>query len=72
MSETHFHLEADFVESGWIRIMTFDRGGAFLPKRTTGATGENSKVESSSFLGSGPSSCCRENKQNERRGQAES
>jgi hypothetical protein len=48
MSETHFCLEANFVESGWIRIMTFDRGGVFLPKRTTGATGENLKVEPSS------------------------
>jgi hypothetical protein len=28
--------------------MTFDRGGVFLPKRTTGATGENLKVEPSS------------------------
>jgi hypothetical protein len=57
-------MEADFAESGWIRIMTFDRGGASLPKRTTGATGENLKVEPSSFLGSGPSCCYRENKQN--------
>jgi hypothetical protein len=40
--------------------MTFDKGGAFLPKRTMGATGENLKVEPSSFLGSGPSSCFRE------------
>jgi hypothetical protein len=55
-------LEADFVESGWIRIMTFDRGGASLPKRTTGAISENLKVEPSSFLGSGPSSCYREKK----------
>jgi hypothetical protein len=51
-SETCFHLEADFVESGCIRIMTFDGGGAFLPKRATGATGKNLKVEPSSFLGS--------------------
>jgi hypothetical protein len=64
MLETHCRLEADFEESGWIRIMTFDGGGAFLPKRATGATGKNLKVEPSSFLGSGPSSCCRENKQN--------
>jgi hypothetical protein len=62
MLETHFHLEADFAESDWIRIMTFDRGGESLPKRTTGATGENLKVEPSSFLGSRPSSCCKENK----------
>jgi hypothetical protein len=52
--------------------MTFDRGGVFLPKRTIGATGENLKVEPSSFLGSGPSSYCREEKRNKRRGQAES
>jgi hypothetical protein len=57
-------LEADFAESGWIRIMTFDRRGAFLPKRATGATGKNLKVEPSSFLGNRPSSCCRENKWN--------
>jgi hypothetical protein len=37
-------LEVDFAESSWIRIMTFDRAGASLPKRTTGATGENLKV----------------------------
>jgi hypothetical protein len=43
-------------------MMTFDRGGALLLKRTMGATGENVKVEPSSFLGSEPSSCCRENK----------
>jgi hypothetical protein len=55
-------LEADFVESGWIYIMTFDRGGVSLPKRTIGATGENLKVEPSSFLGSRPSSCHREKK----------
>jgi hypothetical protein len=45
MSETHFRLEADFVESGWICIMTFDGGSAFLPKRAMGATGKNLKVE---------------------------
>jgi hypothetical protein len=44
--------------------MTFERGGAFLPKMTMGATGENLKVEPSSFLGSGPSSCCTEDKWN--------
>jgi hypothetical protein len=64
MSEARFRLEADFVELGWIRMMTFDRGGAFLPKRTIGATGKNLKVEPSSLLGSRPSSCCRENKWN--------
>jgi hypothetical protein len=56
MSEDHFHLGVDFAEPGWIRMMAFDGGGAFLPKRTTGATSENWKVEPSSFLGSGPSS----------------
>jgi hypothetical protein len=39
MSKAHFRLEAGFAESGWIRMMTFDGRGAFLPKRTTGATG---------------------------------
>jgi hypothetical protein len=43
-------------------MIPFDGGGAFLPKRTTGATGENWKVEPSSFLGSEPSSCYRESK----------
>jgi hypothetical protein len=43
------------------------RRGAFLPKRTTGATGENWKVEPSLFLGSGPSSYCRKNKWNQER-----
>jgi hypothetical protein len=64
MSEVRFRLGVDFAKPGWIRMMAFDEGGAFLPKRTTGATGENVKVEPSSFLGSGPSSCCRENKWN--------
>jgi hypothetical protein len=45
-------------------MMAFEKGGAFLPKRTTGATGENVKVEPSSFLGFEPSSCYRENKWN--------
>jgi hypothetical protein len=35
---TRFHLEADFEESGWWFSMIFDLGGAFLQKRTTGAT----------------------------------
>jgi hypothetical protein len=47
MSEARFCLEANFAEPGWIRIMTFDRGGAFLPKRATGAIGKNLKVEMS-------------------------
>jgi hypothetical protein len=64
MSEARFRLEADFAESGWIHMMTFDGGGAFLPNKTMGATGKNLKVKPSSFLGSEPSSCCRENKRN--------
>jgi hypothetical protein len=62
MSEDRFRLGVDFAEPGWIHIMAFDGGGAFLPKRTTGAIGENWKVEPSSFLGSGPSSCYRKSK----------
>jgi hypothetical protein len=45
-------------------MMTFDGGGAFLLKRTMGATGKNMKIEPSSLLGSRPSSCCRKNKWN--------
>jgi hypothetical protein len=67
MLEVHFRLEDGFPEPGWIRMMTFDGGGAFLPKRTMGATGENWKVEPSSFLGFRPSSCYRKNKWNQRR-----
>jgi hypothetical protein len=59
MSEDCFHLEVDFAKPGWIRIIAFDGGGA---KRTTGAIGENWKVEPSSFLGSGPSSSCTKSK----------
>jgi hypothetical protein len=36
---TRFCLEADFEESSWLSSMIFDMGGAFLQKRTTGATG---------------------------------
>jgi hypothetical protein len=36
-------------------MILFEGGGAFLPKRTTGAIGENWKIDPSSFLGSGPS-----------------
>jgi hypothetical protein len=36
---TRFRLEADFEESGWLSSMIFDMGGAFLQKRTIGATG---------------------------------
>jgi hypothetical protein len=46
-------------------MIPFDGGGAFLPKRTMVATGENWKVEPSSFLGSRPSSYCRKNKWNQ-------
>jgi hypothetical protein len=56
-------LEADFGEIGWFCITTFFRGGEFLQKRTTGAWGKNSKGEPSSFVGSGPSSCCKETEQ---------
>jgi hypothetical protein len=38
-------------------MILFEEGGAFLPKRTIGAIGENWKTDPSSFLGSGPSSC---------------
>jgi hypothetical protein len=36
---THFRLKADLEQSGWRSSMIFDMGGAFLQKRTTGATG---------------------------------
>jgi hypothetical protein len=62
MLENRFRLGVDFAEPGLIRMMAFDGGGAFLPKRTMGATGENMKEEPSLFLGSGPSSSCGENK----------
>jgi hypothetical protein len=45
-------------------MIPFEGGGAFLPKRTTGAIGENRKIDPSSFLGSGPSSCYRKRKWN--------
>jgi hypothetical protein len=48
-------------------MIPFDGGGAFLPKWTMGATGENWKVEPSSSLGSGPSSYCRESKWNQKK-----
>jgi hypothetical protein len=47
-------------------MIPFEGGGAFLPKRTTGAIGENQKTDPSSFLGSGPSSCCRKRKWNQK------
>jgi hypothetical protein len=40
-------------------MILLEGGGAFLPKRTTGAIGKNWKIDPSSFLGSGPSSCCK-------------
>jgi hypothetical protein len=43
---------------GWICITLFKGGGAFLPKRTTGATARKQKGDPSSFIGSGPSSRC--------------
>jgi hypothetical protein len=43
-------------------MMLFEGGGAFLPKRTTGAIGKKQKGDPSSFVGSGPSSCCRNRK----------
>jgi hypothetical protein len=36
---TRFRLEANFEESSWRFSMIFNMGGAFLQKRTTGATG---------------------------------
>jgi hypothetical protein len=46
--------------------MLFEGGGAFLPKRTTGATGKKQKGDPSLFIGSGPSSCCRNKEQNQK------
>jgi hypothetical protein len=46
--------------------MLFEGGGAFLPKRTTGATGKKQKGDPSSFIGSGPSSCCRNKERNQK------
>jgi hypothetical protein len=67
ISKDRFHLGVNFAVPGWIHMIPFDGGGAFLPKRTLGATGENWKVEPSSFLGSGPSSCYRKRKWNKKR-----
>jgi hypothetical protein len=67
ISEDHFCLGVSFTVPGWICMIPFDGGGSFLPKRTTGATGENWKVEPSSFLDFGPSSCCRKSKWNQKR-----
>jgi hypothetical protein len=59
-SEVALLLEADFGEIGWFCITTFFRDGEFLQKRTTGAGGKNLNGEPSSFVGSGPSCCCKE------------
>jgi hypothetical protein len=72
VSEDRFRLGVNFVVLGWIRMMPFEGGGAFLPKRTTGATSENWKLDPSSFLGSGPSSCCKKSKWNQKRNSAKS
>jgi hypothetical protein len=61
-SEDHLRLGVSFAVLGWICMIPFKGGGAFLPKRTTGASGENQKTDPLSFLGSGPSSCCRKRK----------
>jgi hypothetical protein len=58
-SEDRFRLGVSLAVLGWICIMLFEGGGAFLPKRTTGATGKKQKGDPSSFIGSGPFSCCR-------------
>jgi hypothetical protein len=34
---THFHLRADFEQSGWQFSIIFAIGGAFFQERTTGA-----------------------------------
>jgi hypothetical protein len=58
-SEDRFGLGVSLAVLGCICIMLFKGGGAFLPKRTTGATGKKQKGEPSSFVGSGPFSCYR-------------
>jgi hypothetical protein len=65
-SEDCFRLGVSFAVLGWICMMLFEGGGAFLPKRTTGAISEKRKGDPSSFIGSGPSSCCRNGKQNQK------
>src|SRR3954462_4946324 len=61
--EAVWFLEADLGDIGWVCITTFFKGGEFLQKRTTGAGGRNSKLEPSSFVGAGPSCCCKETEQ---------
>jgi hypothetical protein len=53
-------------------MMLFEGGGAFLPNRTAGATGENWKIDPSSFWGSRPSSCCKKSEWNQKRDSAKS
>jgi hypothetical protein len=48
-------------------MILLEGGGAFFPKRTTGAIGKNWKMDPSSFLGSGPSSCCKKSEWNPKR-----
>jgi hypothetical protein len=62
VSEDRFCLGVNFVVLGWIRMMPFEGGGAFLPKRTMGATGKNWKLDPLSLLGSEPSSCYKRSK----------
>jgi hypothetical protein len=57
-SESRFRLGVNLAVLGWICITLFEGGGAFLPKRTTGATARKQKSDPSSFSGSGPSSRC--------------
>src|SRR3954471_9526098 len=61
--EAAWFLEADLGDIGLFCITTFFKGGEFLQKRTIGAGGRNSKLEPSSFVGSGPSCCCKETEQ---------
>jgi hypothetical protein len=50
-------LEDRLAVLGWICMILFEGVAAFLPKKTTGAIGENWKLDPSSILGFGPSSC---------------
>jgi hypothetical protein len=63
-SEDRFDLGVNLAVLSWICIILFEGGGAFLPKRTIGATGKKQKGVPSSFTGSGPSSCYRNKGQN--------
>jgi hypothetical protein len=55
--EDRLHLTVSFAVLGWICMILFEGVAAFLPKKTTGAIGENWKLDPSSILGFGPSSC---------------